>query len=398
MTELTREYGNIPKSPVSFDGGDDQAADAIAKYLADRGGEDLDVFDGEGPSDSTDEAPAASSPETDSGEGRAPSPPEDGTGGEAAEASKKEETQPDEQETDAQDEGLEVAVLAEILGVDEGAFQVTEGGDVVLNTKVNGSTGTATLGDLIKSYQLEAHVNQKSEKLAEEQRQLRESIAQREQQLAEALQNAGALETAMEDQVRQKYAQVDWNELRTSAPGEYAALRADLEQDVRAVKDAAAKVRASAEQALQRQQVERNQHYQAWLGEQRRLITEHIPEVRDPVTRTDTLREFDRYLTSYGFTPEETQQFQDHRFLRVIADGYRHHKAQAELKANGGSPIPVSKRVARVPRVLKPGAPKDESDTRRERLQAVHKRLRQSGSDDDAAHFAVASGIVDDML
>ena len=82
-----------------------------------------------------------------------------------------------------QEEGpqYQLSDVAKLLGVEESALDVDEDGSIKVKTKIDGKEGAAKFNDLLKSYQLQGHVDAKAREAAEIHRQAQERVQQFEQ-------------------------------------------------------------------------------------------------------------------------------------------------------------------------------------------------------------------------
>lgn len=410
-SSLLPPQGN--RGPVQPGMSELEAGEAITRYMdavaerteGDDG--DIDMFDG-GLTAREEPAEDSSSPKPDS-EDSAPrgdvgeSEDDGGDGESPADSSEEEEAQDGstQEDADAQAPSLEASQLAAILGVEEDALVVTDDGALQLRYRVDGEAGEATLKDVLASYQLQGHVNKKSEQLSEERRQLREAVLKRESELQEAIEQAGAFQKVMEDRVYDRYSKVDWDKLRVEDPGRAALMHQEMLTEVQGIRAEAEQVRVKATEQVQQAQAARQQAQHEWLVEQQKALFQHLPDLADEVKRPEILRGYQEYLLGYGFRLEEIQNTHDHRFIRVIDDAVAYRRMLADQKANapGGPPKKVvEKKLVRVPKVARGGVAGGSDTARGDRTKRAANALRKSGSDVDAARYAVESGLADAVL
>lgn len=363
----------------------------------------------------------------DSGPGSSPSPlPERsrGDGGEDGEGddpdpvqadSDEEEAEPDGPDADddesagqdAEDEGLEAAEVAELLGVEESQVAISDDGVLTFNLKVDGQPISATLPDLIRGHQLEQHVTRRSEELGEQRREFAARMEQRDREVARVHQEALATLEAAKGRILTRYDGTDWDKLQAEDPGRFAALQIQMQSEMAALDTEAKGILGQWQQVQQQQQQDLQEGQARWLNEQREALFRHIPEMAAPDTRNPLLQEFHDYLVGYGFSSDEVKGVLDHRMHRVINDAVAYRRAQAKAKAENGGESPdasaAAKQVKRTPKIRRrraggartPQTPEARAGSRK---AASLKRLRRSGSDLDAAQFALDSGIVDSLL
>jgi hypothetical protein len=398
---------SVPANRMPVQGGmnDEQAGAAFADYIEAAGGDDIDVFDGaetekkpSAKASTSDDSPTKAA--TDAGDEKPDAVDEQDGEETEVEASADDADDDDESDdTDAEPETVEVAELAGFLGVDESMMTVSDDGTVLVNTQVDGVQGKATLGELVKGYQSEAFNTRKSQKIADERREIHERATNQMAQLDGAIQQATQMAEAMKGRTLAKYQSINWEELRAQNPGEYAATYQQMQQEVQSLDYEVANLQQVRANAVQHSEAERLTNHNAWVGQQRADVFEHIPELANEETRNPLLKEYQTYLTGIGFNDSEIQGILDSRHLRIINDavaGRRDAKTTTDKKE---VKVPISKKLARVPRTLKAGsAATSAAKPKRTNRTTAAKRLKGSGSDEDAARFAIESGIVDSML
>ena len=396
MSEITSQTENPTHVELSGGGSAADFEQLLAKH-----GDDLDRFDtgAEAPVLSPEEEAArASAQEAAPDEGDADSSSDDSdTEAQAADA----DDDGDDSGQDAEGEGLEVAEVATALGLDEDQLDVTEDGELLVAYKVGDEQGFVTLAELRKGYQLERYVTQKSEHVAERQRTLETEHAQRSQVLESQHQQAEAMLEALRGRVLVKYEGTDWNALQQQDPGRYAALQLQMQNEMQTLNAEVGQLT----HARQQQQDEAHQVYAQqqgeWLAAQRTQLFEHLPEMSRSETRDPKLQQFHSYLSNYGFSDEEIRSTLDHRMLRVINDAVQHQQAAEAATGSEPKKALAKKRVLRSPRIGKrasAAAAEGRPSTRAGRKQTAMRRLRNSGSAEDAVSFALESGVVDSML
>ena len=141
-------------------------------------------------------------------------------------------------------------------------------------------------------------------------------------------------------------------------------------------------------EAQQRQQQQYQQELSAWGQEQDTKAMETIPEAKDEAKWKSLREESIRYLRDVGFSDQELSQLwsnsplRDYRMQRIIADAAKARSAKANLdKAKTKSVPPVHQRPGVAPaRVAQATAD----------LKSLEQKLKQTGSDKDAARLLAA--------
>lgn len=245
-----------------------------------------------------------------------------------------------------------------------------------VSVKVNGSTSQVPLADAIQSYEIGQATKERLEEAKQHARTAREEWSQKSQQLDSQIASAGSLIGAAEKVLDQESA-IDWNKLREDDPAEFSAKKAEIAERRQALDNLK---RQAAETFTQNQQAKQQEHQnllQERLQQEAQSLLEKMPEWQDADRAKREKTELSEYLTSQGFSPQEVANAVDHRAI-VIA-----RKAMLFDRQNATGTV-ARKKLAKVPKTLKPGTPKPQDQRDREQIAKAKSRLRQTGSLDDA--------------
>lgn len=258
--------------------------------------------------------------------------------------------------------------LAEALGWDSDKL-------LGLNAKVkiDGKEGTATLRDLIKSYQLDGHINQK---LASADADRKALIAAQQQFMAERADKLLKLDAGhktLERELLGEFQSIDWKKLAAENPAEYNSKLIGFQQRNAVLQDIARQI--AAEQQQYQAQITEGQ--QKWLDEQRKLLQSKVPEWADEGRRSKDKAEIAAYLQGFGISNEEFEAQQDHRWALVIRDAWD----MAKLRKS--KPTLLNK-VKAAPKLLKPGSQQSKDVVTKLASNRERDTLRQSGKVRDA--------------
>lgn len=254
----------------------------------------------------------------------------------------------DDENNDDEDEGEQS--LADYLGVDDERIIVTEEGDVQLNTIVDGETKAVDLKELVTSYQLQGHVNNKSIALENERKEFETVRTGAAGQLQERLNGIDALSKVLEQQLVADYDSINWDNLRTNDPSEWTALRQEFADRASKIQRAQALILEQNQQHGQEQeQLGQQRMAETLQAEQARMVADN-PTWADEAVLVQAQTDIKNFLTStYNFTDEDMAHVNDHRVIRMIQDA----KAFREGKAAAGK-----KKQKQVPQFKKPGVSK----------------------------------------
>jgi hypothetical protein len=307
-------------------------------------------------------APAKAAADTESDES-------DEVEAEEAPATKDEPTDDAQTEEEAEAKYESLTELAEALGWDLDKIL-----DLEASTKIDGKEGKARLRDLLKSYQLEGHLNQKLMTHAEERKAFeteRQTFVQQQQH--KLMQLDAGLKVAQK-MLEGEFSQVDWQNLQDTNPLEFNQKYVAFQQrqaQLNQIADQLGQERSRSQQAELQQQ-------QAYLAEQAKLMDSKIPEWADAKVRERDIADMAVILNqTYGVTEEELKNLRDHREILIARDAWRWQKLQKSKPA-------LLNKVKAAPKLLKPGAPQSRAAQEGLMLKQERDRLRKSGKVSDA--------------
>lgn len=281
-----------------------------------------------------------------------------------------EESEEGKEQEDASQAELEPAQLAALLGVDESDIDIGEDGSLSYNVKVDGKPGKATLQDLRDSYQLAKTHQQRLNQLSNERKEfdaqkgeLIKGLSDQHEQMAQAL-------NGLAEEFNADYNSVDWNKLREEDPSEYNARRWDFEERRQRLESYKTKAEQQAKQlqqehrkALQQQQVEgAKQLSQVFEG----------PEYKGAPKWDDAEKtRLATWLKDQGFKDDDIASVGVWQVFKWARDSMLREQ---ELKQAKDS----VKKVAKLPKVVKPGKRKDERQMRRSQMDQLRAKHRKS--------------------
>lgn len=295
---------------------------------------------------------------------------------EAPEASK---PQNDEQDADTGPQIL-LSDVAKVLGIDESALDVSEDGGVILKTKVDGQEGKAKLADLLKSYQLQGHVDAKAREAAETQKQLAAQVQQFENYARSEASRLAQLSQLAQQELMQDAARVNWEELARDDPAEYVKQQHAFQQRQARVNQL---TQTAQHQQTQWQQAQQARESQALSAEAARLPT-LIPEWADESARETGKKELRNWLVAKGANQYAIDSITD----ASIVAGLR-----AAMLAENGKTV-AEKMVRTAPKIVKPGQSVDAKTRGDESLRDLRTNIRKSGGKTGIADYLIASGKV----
>lgn len=330
--------------------------------------------------------------EQEGAEEKAATPEDDAETAEAA--SEDDESESDEatdEDADAPDEGMDVEDFAAVFGVGADALVLPEEGDeegaIRFQVTVDGQKSTATLPDLIKSYQLDSSLYSKHEQVSQELNAAQQQKAQLTQQYTEKLQEAENYLTVAQKALSDDFDSVNWTELEARDPGEAALQRQKYAERYQGMQQQLEYLQQQKAQEQQAHAEQLQQQRQAYQADQFQKLLSVIPEFGDQAKAEPLVESMRSYLMGYGFAEKEVARVMDHRLMRVIYDGLRFSTLAQDAK-------PDKKRKVTLPKRLRAGSTTAPETRSREKAAAVLNRVKKSGSDRDAAAAFMELGIV----
>lgn len=278
--------------------------------------------------------------------------------------------------------------LAAALGLPEDALEYDAEGNVVFNAIIDGEKQQVKMQDLVKSYQLEGHVTKKSMKLESDRREFESTRDQAYDHLTKKITAANNLIGAVEQQLMGELQNIDWDTLRATDPGEWAATRQYYTERVQWLESIKAQTGAAKQELTAEQQKAQQEQYNAFMqGEVQKMIQDN-PAWQDQAVMAKEVGEIGKFLaTKYGFTPDEIANHMDARMMRMVRDAMQFAGSKDTLK---------SKKVPdNVPKFRTPGQQNvSRRDTTKARqVKAQKEAIRKSGGSIDA----IAQSLVDRM-
>ena len=281
--------------------------------------------------------------------------------GEPEEEREEEESpQPDEPEENA-----------DLEGDDPEEPEPVETQEALEEIQWNGETKHLTKSELKELAQKGFDYTQKTQQLAE-QRQHFEAQAKALQQSL-ALQNQQIEVVAQVKAIDGQLAQfngVNWHQLAENDPVGY--LKAN--QTFRDLKEAREAAVSSFHEQARALQENATQSMLQTLQQEAKKLSDTIPEFKGAKAQ-ETQQKIKSYLADIGFTPEEISGVTDHRTVRVAWEA-------AQWRALQQSKQGMEKKVAEVPKVVKSGAVKAQTN---QATKDVRAQLRKTGRGEYAA-------------
>jgi len=273
---------------------------------------------------------------------------------EAAEVDEDSEEEAPEEEAELEDdlEAIDASQFAQVLGIDEKNLIIDDDGSVMLRTNVNGDIGKVDVNDLIKSYQTDAHVTQKSQALADERKTFEGEMDEQRQVLQTRIGEAQAVSHLVDEYLKSEFNSIRWDELKVSDPGAWASKRQDFQDRVNAVNNAKQQaygaLQAQSEELSGKAEGDREQV----LHREAEALRTALPQWNDPEVAAAQHGSMSKFLVEqYGFDSGSVDAMEDHRLVLLALDAQKYRESQATSKK-------TVKKIKSLPKITKPGASK----------------------------------------
>jgi len=308
--------------------------------------------------------------------------------GETPETEEATPTEEEESQPVAEDESLEEETEEEEEPEGEEESEETEGEEEeeLYAVTVNGEEVAVSLDELLSGYSRQSDYTRKTQEIAGERKGMEELQQQYNSQVAQIQQERQQYMDALTNIIAgqgseiEKFANVNWDELRETDPIEYVTTR----EQYREAQERIQSMQYQQAQVAQAQQAQMNQARHEMLKVERGKLVEALPEWGEPGTQKELANTLQSYAKTQGFTQEELTELIDHRSILVLLKAHKYDQLQnSDVK---------SKKLKNKPKVIRSGIGNTSKATSKSKRAVKMKRLQSSGHVDDAA------SILEDMF
>lgn len=253
--------------------------------------------------------------------------------------------------------------------------------DALVTLKINGREEKRSIADLkANSQKLEAAddiLESAKAKAREERSAFYAELEAKNQQATESLTMAATLVQSAEKVLADERESVDWERLRVEDKAEYLAKKDEFKERATAIdqikRDAATMYQNWQHQAKQEADAARQEQL---IAEQEKLL-EKLPEWANGDVASKEKGQVVNYLQEIGFSNEEISQAGDHRLILLARDAmlYRNQSETVET---------TKKKIEKIPKVVKPGAPKTADQRNSAKIQALQRRMQEKPTAENA--------------
>ena len=296
---------------------------------------------------------------------------------EEAQPTEEEESQPVEEDESFEEESEEEEEAVEA----EEESEETEGEEEeeLYAVTVNGEEVAVSLDELLSGYSRQSDYTRKTQEIAGDRKEMESlqqqynsqiaQIQQERQQYMEALTNI----IAGQGSELEKFANINWDELRETDPIEYVTTR----ERYRETQEKIQSMQYQQAQVAQVQQAQTNQARHEMLKVERGKLVEALPEWDQPGTQKELANTLQTYAKTQGFTQEELTELIDHRSILVLLKAHKYDQLQkSDVK---------SKKLKNKPKLVRAGSGTSTKKSDKSKRTAQMKRLQGSGHIDDAS-------------
>lgn len=276
----------------------------------------------------------------------------------------------------------QLADVAAMLGADASMLDVDADGAIMVKTKIDGVEGKAKFSDLIKSYQLQGHVDKQVREAAE----MRKAV----QEQAQALQQQTQIQQAVIGKLAQiksveaeyaNYQNINLDALIDSDPVQ--ALK--IQQRMRVLEGQHSALQSEAKQAVDQIQQHQQQSHAATLETERQALLNAVPEWKDDAVASRDKQAIADDLKARGYSERDIQGLSDHKAVLLARDAMLYRMGKTANAA-------IEKQVRAAPKIVKPGS--TQSANRMNAVQKLHAEVRNTGSRESVERWLLATGKV----
>lgn len=300
------------------------------------------------------------------------------TESETVEAEEPLETAEESEEAPESTEPDEVPISTVQELIEAGEYDPEWFDSLEVDVKVDGESKRAKLADLRNSYQMQQAAEKRLEDAKEKAKAINEELSKKREELDASLNVVGGFLKDQLDAIDKEESEVDWKTLRNQDPGEAAIKRQEFADRKAQVKAKASQLYQTYQQTQYKAQQEANEKQAEVLQREQEALLEALPEWKDDETAAKEKAKLGEYLADVGLSQESLSQVTlDHKLLIMArkANLYDEIKSKSE---------PAKKKLVKVPKTLKPGASKPETDVTQKQIQQLQDQINRNPNSRDA--------------
>lgn len=219
----------------------------------------------------------------------------------------------------------------------------------------------------------QADYTRKTQELAHHRQQFDAYAQQQQQAFGEQSQRLDA-SIQMLEQMTIADQSIDWDTLAQQDPSAFVQMKEQVNNRQQILNQNM----QEQQQRVQQQQQAQMQQQAGYVQQQRQALLKEWPHWSDPAVATQEKQVLNTYLAGQGFSEQEILGLADFNALKVINKARKFDELQAKNPR-------TRKRIKKAPKTLKPQGRTTKGEQRLQTAKAKTKRLRQTGSLEDAA-------------
>lgn len=295
---------------------------------------------------------------------------------EQQETSQEVEAEPEESPESTEPDEVPISTVQELIEASE--FDPEWFESLEVDVKVDGEPSKAKLADLRKSYQISAAAEKRLEEAKEKAKAANEEIAKQRDELKATFEVAGGFIKDQIEAINKEESEVDWKTLRNQDPGEAAIKRQEFAERKAQIQQKAQQLYQSYQQVQTKAQQEAEQSKQELLQKEQEALLEALPEWKDHETAAKEQAKLGEYLMNVGLSEKALESVTyDHKLLIMARKAAKYDETMSKAE-------PAKKKLLKVPKTLKPGAPKPETDTNQKQIQQLQDKINRNPNSRDA--------------
>jgi len=291
---------------------------------------------------------------------------------------------PEGDSTEPETQSLSTADLAEVLGIDEDSLDVGDDGKLIIKAKIDGSESKAKLADLLKTYQLQGHAENKVREAAEARKAADARMQEVEQAAQARIQQVESMAKVAASELMREFQSINWPALEQADPGQAALLRQKFQERNAQLQGVFQNVNAERQRATEgifRQRAE-------YLQKEMQRLPEVIPEWRDRAVAQKESQEIIDWGRSKGFSDAQLKALNESSAEQIAIV----RKAMMFDKLQTAKPA-IENKVRKAPVIVKPG--QQQATSKEAKIADLRQQVRRSGGKGGSvAAYLLATGKV----
>lgn len=259
-----------------------------------------------------------------------------------------------ETETETEEEGEPISSVSDLIESQEWDQEWFNGLKVPI--KVNGQPAEATFQDLINSYQTQEAATQRLEEAKSKAQEANQQIAQERESLKADLGTAAGLVHLAEQLFNQDISEANLAKLRDENPEQYLIEKDRFAERRQALETVKQQLKSNVQKALQPAAPTAEDFKKA-----RESLIKEVPDLANE----EECQRLAKHLVERGYKEEEIANNVDHRLFRDAYKAMLYDELQSKAE-------PTKKKVASIPRMMKPGPQKQRDDKPKDAAEVLY--------------------------